>query len=319
MPGGIGFGFTNMTVPQMQNFVATQTYALRSSPAAARFGFAWVPVNNSNPALPALRDTLAQSIQRSETDPAGACGTALALCDSSLAGAAFTEAWKTFTDATPPVVESEVNGPKGENGWYVGDVTVSWNVSDPESAFTTSGCDKTVVDTDTAGATFTCTATSLGGTTTAGPVTIKRDATPPTLSVPEDFAVDATSADGATVTYAVSANDALTARPEVSCAPPSGSVFPLGTTSVICTATDDAGNDASKTFDVHVRGAAEQIVGLEDVVAAATLRHGLATALLAKLDAAAQALANGDDRALELVHRIERVIVDPENSDSTGL
>lgn len=309
---GVGFGFTNITVAQMQNFIATQTYALRSSPAAARFGFAWVP-NGANAAQPALRDTLAQSIQRSETDPAGACGTALALCDSFLAGAAFTEAWKTFTDATPPVVESEVNGPKGENGWYIGDVTVSLNVFDPESAVATSGCDTTVVDTDTAGTTFTCTATSLGGAAPPNQVTIKRDATPPTLSVPDDFAVDATSSDGAIVEYAVSANDALTSRPRVSCAPPSGSVFQLGTTIVSCTATDDAGNDASRTFDVHVRGAAEQIAGLEDVVAAATLRHGLVTALLEKLDAAAQALANGDDACphldafVNLVRNAERV------------
>jgi hypothetical protein len=32
-----------------------------------------------------------------------------------------------------------------------------------------------------------------------------------------------------------------------------------------------------------------------------------------------QALGNDDDRALELIHRIERVIVDPENSDGAGL
>jgi len=313
MPDGVGFGFTNITQAQMQNFIATQTYALRSSPAAARFGFAWAPVNNSNPLLPALRDTLAQSIQRSETDPAGACGAGLALCDSFLSGAAFTEAWKTFTDATPPVVLSEVNGPKGENGWYVGDVTVAWNVFDPESAVATSGCDTTVVDTDTAGKTFTCTAVSLGGTTIADPVTIKRDATAPVLSVPDDIVVDATSADGATVEYAVSANDALTPQPRVSCLPPSDSVFPVGTTAVSCTATDDAGNDVSKTFDVHVRGAAEQIARLEDGVAAATLRHGLRTALLAKLDAAAQALASGGnscphlDAFVNLVRNAERV------------
>ncbi len=31
---------------------------------------------------------------------------------------------------------------------------------------------------------------------------------------------------------------------------------------------------------------------------------------------ATQAIENGDDGALELIHRIERVIVHPENSDS---
>ena len=34
---------------------------------------------------------------------------------------------------------------------------------------------------------------------------------------------------------------------------------------------------------------------------------------------AAQALENGDDGALELIHRIERIIVHPENSDREGL
>ena len=34
---------------------------------------------------------------------------------------------------------------------------------------------------------------------------------------------------------------------------------------------------------------------------------------------AAQPIENGDDGALELIHRIERVIVHPENPDSEGL
>jgi HYR domain-containing protein len=296
-PDGIGFGYTKITLLQMQNFIATQTYALRSSPSAARFGFAWAPstaLPRPTPAtFAALRDTLAQSIKGSESDPAGACGAALAFCDSSVDGAVFTEAWKTFTDATPPVVVPEVDGPIGANGWYVGDVTVSWNVSDPESAFTTDGCATTIVDTDTAGMTFTCTATSLGGASAPVSVTVKRDATAPVLSVPGDLAVDATSPDGATIDYAVSATDALDPDPVRSCNPPSGSVFPIGTTAVACTATDDAGNISTATFAVHVRGVDEQIGLLGNGVAAADLRPGLAKALLAKLDAAAQALANG--------------------------
>jgi hypothetical protein len=32
-----------------------------------------------------------------------------------------------------------------------------------------------------------------------------------------------------------------------------------------------------------------------------------------------QAIQNGDDGAFELIHRIERIIVDPENSDSPDL
>jgi HYR domain len=298
MADGIGFGFTSVTLPQMQNFIATQTYALRSSLTNARFGFAWVPNTAANPrpsatTLAALRDTLAQSIQGSQTDPAGACGPALTLCDSSLNGAAFTEAWKTFTDATPPVVVPEVDGPLGANSWYVGDVSLSWNVSDPESAVTTNGCDTTIVDTDTAGTTFTCTATSLGGATTSQ-LTVKRDATAPVLLLPGDLSVDATGPEGATIDYAVSAADELTPDPVVSCDQQPGSGFPVGTTTVTCTATDAAGNIGTATFAVHVRGAEEQIGRLGDGLVAAQLKHGLTTALLAKLDAAARALASGD-------------------------
>ena len=316
-PNGIGFGYTRVTPLQMQNFISTQTYALRSSPTSHRFGFAWSPNTNVTPPVPpatfiALADRLAQSIQGSQTDPAGACGAALAFCDSSVDGAFFTEAWKTFTDATPPVVTSQVTGTLGANGWYVGNVTVSWNVSDPESAFTTAGCATTIVEKDTAGTTFTCIATSLGGTTTAH-VTVKRDATAPVLTVPGDLAVDATSPEGATIVYAASAADELDPNPVVSCAPQSGSVFPIGTTTVTCTATDAAGNIGTATFAVHVRGADEQIGLLSDRLAAAGLRHGLATALLAKLDAASRALAAGDsacahlDAFVRLVRNAERV------------
>jgi hypothetical protein len=308
-PGETGFGSTDISVPQMQNFISTQTYALRSSPAATRFGFAWAANGTPNATL---RDTLAQAIRGSETDPAGACGVAFALCDSSVDGAFFTEAWKTFTDATPPVVVPAVSGPLGQNGWYVGDVTVSWAVSDPESAFTTSGCDTTTVDTDTAGISFACSATSLGGPTTSS-VTVKRDATAPVLSVPGDNAADATSPAGATVDYDVSAADALDPNPVYGCDPASGSVFPTGTTTVACTATDAAGNTSTATFAVHVRGVDEQIARLSDSVVAADLQHGLTTALLAKLDAAAQALASGDsacphlDAFVTLVWNAERV------------
>lgn len=53
------------------------------------------------------------------------------------------------------------------------------------------------------------------------------------------------------VTFTVTAGDN---RPGVTvvCTPPSGSVFPKGTTTVTCTATDAAGNTASCGFTVMV-------------------------------------------------------------------
>ena len=87
----------------------------------------------------------------------------------------------TWTDATPPTVEPTVTGTQGDNGWYTSDVGVSWAVNDGESAVTSSGCDSVTVSTDTEGRTFTCSATSAGGTTTKS-VTVKRDATAPSIS-----------------------------------------------------------------------------------------------------------------------------------------
>lgn len=85
-------------------------------------------------------------------------------------------------DVTPPLITPSLLGTLGNDGWYVGTVTVSWTVADPESAVTaTSGCGVTSVTTD--GTTsLTCTATSTGGTAEQS-VTIRRDVTPPVVAV----------------------------------------------------------------------------------------------------------------------------------------
>ena len=55
----------------------------------------------------------------------------------------------------------------GRRRRYTGDVTVSWDVSDPQTPISAqSGCETAMVTTDTAGTTFTCVATSEGGTST---------------------------------------------------------------------------------------------------------------------------------------------------------
>jgi hypothetical protein len=74
-----------------------------------------------------------------------------------------------------------VEGQLGDNGWYTGDVTVTWSVVDPQSSVVTSGCAPTKITADTAGTTLTCIATSDGGTSSAT-VTVRRDATPPAVT-----------------------------------------------------------------------------------------------------------------------------------------
>jgi hypothetical protein len=53
----------------------------------------------------------------------------------------------------------------------------------------------------------------------------------------------------------------------VSCAPASGSLFSTGSTTVTCTATDQAGNQAAKSFNVNVTdNQAPQLAGLSNIV-----------------------------------------------------
>lgn len=86
------------------------------------------------------------------------------------------------------------------------------------------------------------------------------DGTPPSIACPANLAVEAESDAGTVVTFAVSATDACSA-PAIVCAPPSGSRFPVGQTTVACVATDSAGNAASCEFEVTVlaRGGAREM------------------------------------------------------------
>lgn len=74
----------------------------------------------------------------------------------------------------------------------------------------------------------------------------------PVLELPGALTGEATSPAGAVVDYTAGATDELDASPSVSCTPASGSTFPLGATSVSCTATDAAGNSAAGSFTVRV-------------------------------------------------------------------
>jgi hypothetical protein len=91
------------------------------------------------------------------------------------------------------------------------------------------------------------------------------DTTPPAIAVPSaEVTVEATGAAGATVSYAslVSITDASGLyAPATSCSPASGSLFPLGTTTVTCQATDLAGNSASRSFTVQVLKSGKLSVG----------------------------------------------------------
>ena len=116
------------------------------------------------------------------------------------------------------------------------------------------------------------------------------DITPPTLVLPADLTVNADSPDGAQVTFEVTASDDVDENPNLSCQPASGSMFPVGPTTVSCMAEDQAGNQSEGSFTVTILGAEEQTQVIIDLVDDFNLDRGTANSLLAKLNNATRAL-----------------------------
>jgi hypothetical protein len=104
----------------------------------------------------------------------------------------------------------------------------------------------------------------------------RSDVLPPTagMSLPSSTSAEATSASGAAVLFTASAADngvALTVR----CSPSSGSVFPLGTTTVICSTSDSARNTAQGTFSITVQDTTPPVISVpSDLSVPATSSSG---------------------------------------------
>jgi HYR domain-containing protein len=76
---------------------------------------------------------------------------------------------------------------------------------------------------------------------------------PPTLYLPSNKYVEAISRAGTAVTYTVNALDSLGNSIAPICSPSSGSLFPLGKSTVTCTAKDASGNTQSGSFEIIVQ------------------------------------------------------------------
>jgi hypothetical protein len=100
----------------------------------------------------------------------------------------------------------------------------------------------------------TCTASDKSGNKVSSSFTVTvKDVTAPVLTAPTGtLTAQATVANGAVVKFDVNANDAVSGVTAVTCTHDSGSVFPLGSTTVSCSATDAAGNKVSADFVVFV-------------------------------------------------------------------
>jgi N-acetylneuraminic acid mutarotase len=166
-----------------------------------------------------------------------------------------------FADTTAPTLQ--LPAPLNVNATNAQGATVNYSVTATDPDDTTSQI--TISCTPASGSVFpvgtttvNCSAQDLAGNTSTGSFTVQvnvPDTTPPTLQLPAPITADATSPQGATVTYTVAATDPDNSADQVTtnCTPASGSVFPVGTTTVNCSAQDAAGNTSTGSFPVVVQ------------------------------------------------------------------
>ncbi len=111
-----------------------------------------------------------------------------------------------------------------------------------------------------------CSVTDGGGASDSGSFTVAvEDTTPPVVTAPGNMTVAATGANGAIVAFgAATASDLVDGALAPSCSPASGSLFPLATTTVTCSATDTAGNTGSAAFSVTVQDAGAPVVSVPE-------------------------------------------------------
>jgi hypothetical protein len=182
-------------------------------------------------------------------------GSQTASCDYTDGGGLQASASETYNivDPSPPVITKVVTGTEGNNGWYTSNVSVDWTVNDPESpnSLQTTGCNDQNIIADQAEQTYSCSATSAGGSSGPQSVTIKRDATDPNVSLVGGPANGSEHYFGSVPDEPTcNASDALSelAGP---CSV-SGYGTTVGSHTVTATATDNAGNEAtaSSTYKV---------------------------------------------------------------------
>jgi hypothetical protein len=163
------------------------------------------------------------------------------------------------SDTTPPVINYTLSpaSPDGNNGWYKSNVSLTWSVSDPDSAFTKTGCVNQNISADQADTPYSCSATSAGGS--AGPITvsIKRDATAPGITF------SGTISDGSSFVYGSVPAAPTCSASDAGSGPDScmvtGYGAATGTYTLTATAYDKAGNFSTQTLSYSVGKATSSV------------------------------------------------------------
>ena len=201
----------------------------------------------------------------------------------------------TVTDTTAPVVSPpadvtvEATSPAGAAATFV-DATALDIVDGPVAAT----CDHLSGETFPIGVTtVTCSATDAHGNSGTASFTVTvTDTTAPVVSPPADVTVEATGPAGAPATFAdATADDIVDGPLAASCDHASGDTFPVGVTTVTCSATDAHGNTGTASFTVTVTDTTAPVVSPPaDVTVEATSPAGAAASFA---DATADDIVDG--------------------------
>ena len=179
----------------------------------------------------------------------------------------------TVQDTTAPTlslpvdITTEATGPSGAT------VSFSATATDSVDGDVSVDCIPASGSVFSLGATLvSCSATDVAGNNAQGIFNvIVQDTTAPTLALPSDMVVEATGPAGAVVVFSASASDLVDGPVQVDCLPTSGSTFPLGGTTVNCSAEDAAGNSASGSFLITVQDTTPPELTLpDDIIEEAT-------------------------------------------------
>lgn len=197
-----------------------------------------------------------------------AAGNTLTLQTGDLLSRGFpTQLTVTSTgssDTTPPAIVPHVTPAPGTGGWNTTTpVTVTWTVTDPETGITSSsGCGATTLSAETAGQTFTCTATNGAGLTGSASVTVKIDTTRPVITPTVTPAPNAAGWNNTDVTVTWSVTDSISGiASSVGCSPATISTNTAGAT-LACSATNGAGLTASASTTVKLDKTGPTISGM---------------------------------------------------------
>jgi hypothetical protein len=178
-------------------------------------------------------------------------GEQTASCSYTDAGGLMAAASETYgiVDPSPPSIGHTLNpaSPDGDNGWYRSDVSLAWNVSEPDSpnSLQKTGCVNQNITSDQAATTYSCSASSAGGSSGPVDVTIKRDATAPTINGSANPPANANGWNKSDVTVSFSCDDNLSGV--ASCGPDQTLSNEGAGQSASGTAVDNAGNSAQTT------------------------------------------------------------------------